>query len=117
MGKQYDLFDRMNERYDRMSKSHKAISDYISEYYDQAVFMTAAKLGETLGISESTVVRFATGIGYSGYPEFVKALEECVKAFTYHEITHDKGTIGGIIEETYNHVVATENLKKYVKEY
>ena len=79
MGKQYDLFDRMNERYDHMSKSHKAIADYISEHYDQAVFMTAAKLGETLKISESTVVRFATGIGYSGYPEFVKALEECVK--------------------------------------
>jgi DNA-binding MurR/RpiR family transcriptional regulator len=41
--------------------------------------MTAAKLGETLGISESTVVRFASGIGYSGYPEFQKALEDCVK--------------------------------------
>lgn len=62
-----------------MSKSHKAIATYISEHYDQAVFMTAAKLGETLGISESTVVRFAFGIGYEGYPEFQKALEDCVK--------------------------------------
>lgn len=74
-----DLFDRMNGYYDRMSKSHKAIAGYISEHYDQAVFMTAARLGETLGISESTVVRFASGIGYEGYPEFQKALEECVK--------------------------------------
>lgn len=77
--KKNDLFSRMNERYDRMSKSHKAIANYISEHYDHAVFMTAAKLGEALGISESTVVRFASGIGYAGYPEFQKALEECVK--------------------------------------
>lgn len=47
-----------------MSKGHKAIADYILEHFDQAVFMTAARLGETLGISESTVVRFAAGIGY-----------------------------------------------------
>ena len=79
MEKQYDVLSRISERYDRMSKSHKAIASYICEHYDQAVFMTAAKLGETLGISESTVVRFADRIGYEGYPEFQKALEECVK--------------------------------------
>lgn len=79
MEKQYDILSRISERYNKMSKSHKAIASYISEHYDQAVFMTAAKLGETLGISESTVVRFAFGIGYEGYPEFQKALEDCVK--------------------------------------
>ena len=79
MSQQYDVLSRINERYDRMSKSHKVIANYISEHYDQAVFMTAAKLGETLGISESTVVRFASGIGYDGYPSLQKALEECVK--------------------------------------
>jgi len=79
MGQQYDVLDRINERYGKMSKSHKIISNYILEHYDQAVFMTAAKLGEALGISESTVVRFASGIGYEGYPELQKALEECVK--------------------------------------
>ena len=79
MESQYDILSRMNEQYDKMSKSHKMIAKYILGNYDQAVFMTAAKLGETLGISESTVVRFAAGIGYSGYPEFQKALEECVK--------------------------------------
>lgn len=79
MQEQYDIFSRINKQYDKMSKGHKAIARYISEHYDQAVFMTAAKLGETLGISESTVVRFASGIGYDGYPEFQKALEECVK--------------------------------------
>lgn len=79
MKEQYDILSRISERYDRMSKSHKAIANFISEHYDQAVFMTAARLGENLGISESTVVRFASGIGYEGYPEFQKALEECVK--------------------------------------
>ncbi len=80
MTKQEDILTRISERYDRMSKSHKVIARYIMEHYDQAVFMTAAKLGETLGISESTVVRFASGVGCEGYPEFQKALEECVKS-------------------------------------
>ncbi len=79
MSQQYDVLNRINGKYDKMSKSHKAIASYISEHYDQAVFMTAAKLGETLGISESTVVRFASSIGYAGYPELQKALEDCVK--------------------------------------
>lgn len=80
MEKPNDILTRISEKFDTMSKSHKAVAGYILEHYDQAVFMTAAKLGETLGISESTVVRFASGIGCSGYPEFQKALEECVKS-------------------------------------
>ena len=80
MEKRYDILSRITERYGKMSKSQKVIADFILEHYDQAVFMTAAKLGEALGISESTVVRFASGIGYDGYPEFQKALEECVKS-------------------------------------
>ncbi|MCM1553784.1 MAG: MurR/RpiR family transcriptional regulator [Butyrivibrio sp.] len=79
MSQQYDVLNRINEKYDKMSKSHKVIADFISQHYDQAVFMTAARLGAALGISESTVVRFAAGIGYEGYPELQKALEECVK--------------------------------------
>lgn len=80
MEKHYDILSRISERFEKMSKSQKVIATFILEHYDQAVFMTAAKLGETLGISESTVVRFASGIGYDGYPEFQKALEECVKS-------------------------------------
>lgn len=76
---QYEVLNRINDNYNKMSKSHKVIANYISEHYDHAVFMTAAKLGELLKISESTVVRFASAIGYNGYPEFQKALEECVK--------------------------------------
>lgn len=79
MADEQDILVRIKEKMNTMSKSHKAIAGYIMEHYDQAVFMTAAKLGETLGISESTVVRFASGIGYEGYPEFQKALEEWVK--------------------------------------
>ncbi len=50
------------------------------DHYDTAVFMTAATLGKEIGISESTVVRFAAGLGYDGYPKFQKALEEWVKS-------------------------------------
>lgn len=74
-----DVFKIIEERFAKMSKSHKKIAAYIQEHFEQAVFMTAAKLGEELDISESTVVRFAAGIGFDGYPEFQKALAECVK--------------------------------------
>lgn len=74
-----DIISRIDEKYAKMSKSHKAIAAYITDHYEQAVFMTAAKLGDTVGVSESTVVRFASGIGYDGYPEFQEALENWVK--------------------------------------
>ncbi len=79
MQQAHDIITRMNDRYMKMSKGHKAIAAYISDHYEQAVFMTASRLGETVGVSESTVVRFASGLGYEGYPEFQKALEEWVK--------------------------------------
>lgn len=74
-----DIISRINEKYSGMSKGHKAIAAYIMDHYDQAVFMTAAKLGEALSISESTVVRFASGIGYAGYPQMQEALAAWVK--------------------------------------
>lgn len=76
----YDIISRMNEFYPTMSKSHRAIAAYISEHYDEAVFMTAAKLAEAVGVSESTVVRFASGLGFHGYPEFQETLAEWVKS-------------------------------------
>ena len=76
---EFDIITRMNEKYIKRSKGHKAIAAYISDHYDQAAFMTAAKLGETVGVSESTVVRFAMHLGYEGYPEFQNALAEWVK--------------------------------------
>lgn len=75
-----DIVTRMNQTFAQMSKSHKKIASYIMDHYDTAVFMTAATLGKEIGISESTVVRFAAGLGYDGYPKFQKALEEWVKS-------------------------------------
>ena len=63
-----------------MSKGHKAIANYILESYDKAAYMTAARLGEVVGVSESTVVRFTTELGYEGYPEFQRALKEELKS-------------------------------------
>lgn len=77
--KNLDVIQIMDSQYPKMSKGHKAIANYIKENYDEAVFMTAAKIGEELGISESTVVRFATKIGYKGFPEFQAALADWVK--------------------------------------
>lgn len=74
-----DLSNRINECYGRLSKGQKRLATYITDNYDKAVFLTAAKLGEVVGVSESTVVRFATHLGYKGYPEFQKALEELVR--------------------------------------
>ena len=73
-----DVITRINECYSGMSKGKKNIATYISEHYEQAVFMTAAELGKIVGMSESTVVRFAMSLGYEGYPEFQKALASWV---------------------------------------
>lgn len=74
-----ELMNRINERYGGMSKGQKMIAAYITDYYDKAVFLTAAKLGEAVGVSESTVVRFAMHLGYKGYPQFQQALAELVR--------------------------------------
>lgn len=74
-----DLSSRINEYYAKMSKGQRLLAAYITDHYDKAVFLTAAKLGETVGVSESTVVRFASALGYKGYPQFQKALEEMVR--------------------------------------
>lgn len=79
MGNTNELSNRINERYGSLSKGQKRLAAYITDNYDKAVFLTAAKLGDIVGVSESTVVRFATHLGYKGYPEFQKALEELVR--------------------------------------
>ena len=74
-----ELLNRINNKYSSMSKGQKLLATYITDNYDKAVFLTAAKMGETVGVSESTVVRFATSLGYKGYPEFQNALEDLVR--------------------------------------
>lgn len=75
----YPLFTKIKNMYPSMSKGHRKIADYILENYDKAGFMTALKLGETAGVSESTAVRFAYELGFEGYPEFQKELSETAK--------------------------------------
>jgi DNA-binding MurR/RpiR family transcriptional regulator len=70
-----NLIADIEERMPGFSKSQKYIARYITEHYEKAAFMTAAKLGATVGVSESTVVRFADEMGFEGYPEMQKALQ------------------------------------------
>ena len=79
MTQRSNLLSRINSQYQDFSKGQKKLANYIVDNYDKAVFLTAAKLGEVVGVSESTVVRFAIFLGYKGYPEFQKALEELVR--------------------------------------
>ncbi len=74
-----DFISRINENFARMSKGQKAIASYIYDNFEQAAFMTAAKIGAEVGVSESTVVRFATFIGYDGFPEFQRDLETFIQ--------------------------------------
>lgn len=71
---------RIESRMSDFSKGQRLIAQYIERHYDKAAFMTASKLGETVGVSESTVVRFATEIGYEGYPELQKAMQEIIRS-------------------------------------
>lgn len=95
MGGRKELLDRINERYGSLSKGQKLLAAYITDNYDKAAFLTAAKLGQVVGVSESTVVRFAAQLGYKGYPEFQKALEEMVrdKLHTVHQMEDVYGRI------------------------
>ena len=73
------LAARIQNKIADFSKGQKRIASYIEEHYDKVAFMTASKLGATVGVSESTVVRFATEIGYSGYPQLQQAMQEMIR--------------------------------------
>ena len=73
------LISHIQSQYTRFSKGRKLIAQYILKNYDKVAFMTACKLGEAVGVSESTVVRFANALGYSGYPKLQDALQEVIK--------------------------------------
>ena len=94
MHRQNDLIRRINENYSKFSKGQKLLANYIIDHYDKAVFLTAAKLGTIVGVSESTVVRFANELGYDGYPKLQRALEELVKnkltSIQRMEVTSDR---------------------------
>lgn len=73
-----DLLEQIRARLPQFSKAQKRIAHYILEHYEKAAFMTAARIGSTIGVSESTVVRFAAEVGCDGYPQLQKALQEII---------------------------------------
>ena len=74
----HDILSILQEKEPTFSKGQKRIARYITEEYDKAAFMTANRLGKTVGVSESTVVRFAVDLGFEGYPSMQKAMQEMV---------------------------------------
>lgn len=79
MAKQIPLQAKIKRVFPKMSEAQKNIAQYLLKNYDKAAFLTAAKLGKEVGVSESTVVRFAIIIGYRGFPELQEALQGMVK--------------------------------------
>ncbi|NLW22472.1 MAG: MurR/RpiR family transcriptional regulator [Tissierellia bacterium] len=79
MGEYVDLIKVIQNNFNQLSKGHKLIAEFIMNEYDKAAFMTAASLGEAVGVSESTVVRFANTLGYDGYRELQRELQELIK--------------------------------------
>ncbi len=74
-----DILSLLQERFRTFSKGQKLIANYIMDSYDKAAFMTASRLGKTVGVSESTVVRFAVELGFDGYPSMQKTLQALVR--------------------------------------
>ena len=88
-----DLILTIEEKMHTFSKGQRLIAKYLIDNYDKAAYMTASKLGSLVGVSESTVVRFATAMGYEGYPEFQKSLQELIRtkltSFQRIEVTNN----------------------------
>lgn len=106
-----ELQMRIEEKYRDLSKGQKRVAEYVLDNYDKAVFLTAARLGEVVGVSESTVVRFATQLGYKGYPEFQKALEELVRN-RLNSIQRMKVTYGRISQSQILETVLQSDIEK-----
>lgn len=101
MGNKNELLQKIEDRYQKFSKGQKKLADFIREDYDKAAFLTAAKMGEEVGVSGSTVVRFAMALGYDGYPGFQRALGELVRtklnSIQRMEVTYGRISQGEIL--------------------
>ena len=113
-----NLFTKIENMRSKLSKGQKRIAEYIEEHYDKAAFMTASKLGETVGVSESTVVRFAVEIGYDGYPKLQKAMQELIKdkltSLQRIEVTSTRFGEENILESVLNQDI--EKIKRTIEE-
>lgn len=96
-----ELLKKIEDGYPKFSKGQKKLADFIRLDYDKAAFLTAAKMGEEVGVSESTVVRFAMALGYDGYPGFQRALGEMVRmklnSIQRMEVTYGRISQGEIL--------------------
>jgi len=115
---QKSLFKKISEVMPDLSKGHKLIGQYILDNYNKAAFMTAAKLGVTVGVSESTVVRFATEIGFDGYPNLQRAMQDLMKnkltAVQRIQVTIDQLGDQDILEKVLNQDI--ERIRKTLEE-
>jgi len=106
-----DLLNLINEHYPKFSKGQKRIADYILKSYDKAAYMTASKLGGLVNVSESTVVRFAIELGYDGYPDMQRSMQEFVRtkltSFQRMEVTNNLIGDGDLLEK-----VLTSDIEK-----
>lgn len=98
-----DILRIIGENMDGFSKGQRQIAHYLLEHYEKAAYMTAAKLGHEVSVSESTVVRFVMELGYAGYPEFQKALQELIRtrltSFQRMEVTNQLIGDGDVLEK------------------
>ena len=101
-----DILRIIEENMDGFSKGQRQIARYLLAHYDKAAYMTAAKLGAEVSVSESTVVRFVMELGYAGYPEFQKALQELIRtkltSFQRMEVTNHLIGDGDVLEKVLN---------------
>ncbi len=113
-----NLLAKIGEQKHRFSKGQRLIAGFISEHYDKAAFMTASKLGSTVGVSESTVVRFATELGYEGYPQMQKAMQEMIRdkltSVQRIEVTQSRLSDGNVLEGVLNKDI--EKIRKTLEE-
>ena len=104
--KNTDLLKIIQEKQSTFSKGQKQISSFILAHYDKAAYMTAAKLGALVGVSESTVVRFANELGFAGYPELQHSLQEMIRSklttIQRIEITNDRIGESDLLEKVLN---------------
>lgn len=102
----YDVLAAIQQNMPKFSKGQRQIGNFIAQNYDKAAFMTAHKLGETVGVSESTVVRFASELGYEGYPEMQKALQDMIRnkltSIQRYEVSESRIGTGNVLDKVMN---------------
>lgn len=114
-----EVYRRMVEKREQMSKSHKKIANYLIEHTDKAPFLTASKLAKQVGVGEATVIRFAVFLDYQGYPDFQRHLQEAIQrkwtsADVFASTTDINASNESVIKEIFNDDI--QNLKMTLKQ-